>query len=98
MPGLGTLEIDFGSAPGSSVATGTVTGQASIGASDHVEAWFMADSTAGATGHNAEEHKLFSRLIGRTCGPVSVGNGFPIMLESELRLTGLVKVHWGWSA
>jgi hypothetical protein len=95
MPGLGTLEINFGTAPGSSVATGTVTGQATIGANDHVEAWFMADST---TNHNVEEHKLFSRLVGRTCGPVSAGAGFPITLESELRLIGLVKVHWGWSA
>jgi hypothetical protein len=95
VPGIGTIDIDFGAAPGSSVATNVVVGQATIGANDHAEAWFQADTTAN---HNAEEHKLFSRLVGRTCGPITAGSGFPIVLESELRLTGVVKLHWAWSA
>lgn len=95
MAAAGTATISFGAAPGSSVATVAVTGQAAIGASDHAEAFFMADTTAD---HNTVEHMIFSRMVGLTCGPVIAGTGFTITAECELRITGDVKCRWVWSA
>ncbi len=95
MGARGTATLSFGAAPGSSVATASVTGQASIGTADGVEAWFMGDSTPT---HNAPEHILFSRLVGLTCSTPTAGVGFTITAESSLRLTGDVKCQWAWSA
>jgi hypothetical protein len=86
----GTATLNFGAAPGSSVAT-VVVPDATIGATDGAEAYFMAQSTAN---HNAEEHMLFRRLVGLTCGSVVASTGFTITAESELRLTGLVACRW----
>jgi len=72
-----------------------VTGQAGIGLSDGVDAFIMVESSAD---HNAEEHKIFSRMVGLTCGDIVAGTGFTIHAETELRLTGAVKVQWVWSA
>ena len=95
MGAAGTATLSFGSAPGSSVATVAVTGQAAISANDHAEAFFMADTTAD---HNTVEHMIFSRMVGLTCGAVVAGTGFTITAECEMRLTGTAKCRWVWSA
>lgn len=95
MSGTGTATLSFGAAPGSNVATATITGQTDIGTSDFAEAFFMADTTAD---HNDMEHILFSRLVGLTCGSIVAGTGFTITAETDLRLTGSIRCRWVWSA
>jgi hypothetical protein len=88
----GTATINFGAAPGSSVASVVVTGQASIGTGSHCEAFLMGDSTAT---HNAEEHAFTPiRLV---CRDVVAATGFTIYATTELRLTGTFSVRWVWA-
>lgn len=84
--------LDFGSTPGTNVATTTVTGQTGITASSHVEAWMMGDDTAT---HNAYEHLIVPLVV--RCGNIVAGSGFDIVASSELRLNGTFTVHWVWS-
>lgn len=84
--------LDFGSTPGTNVATTTVTGQTGIAASSHVEAWMMGDTTGT---HNAYEHLVVPLVV--RCGNIVAGVGFDIVASSELRLNGTFTVHWVWS-
>ena len=96
MGAQGTATLNFGAAPGTNVATVAVTGQATIGATDGAEAWFMGDSTAD---HNVYEHlHMFPDRIGLCAGDVVAGTGFTIYAETELRLTGTIKCRWAWNA
>jgi hypothetical protein len=88
----GTAVVNFGAAPGSSVASVAVTGQASIGSGSHCEAFLMGDSTAT---HNAEEHAFAP--IRFVCRDVIAGTGFTIYATTELRLTGTFTVRWVWA-
>lgn len=93
--GVGTVPLDFGSAPGTNVVAATVTGQTGITGGSHVEAWIQGDTT---TDHNAYEHlHIFPQRIGLACGDLIAGTGFTIYAETELRLTGEVTCHWVWS-
>lgn len=92
MSGTGTAVLDFGSAPGTNVATATVTGQSGITASSHAEAWLMGDGTAT---HNAYEHLIVPLVV--RCGNIVAGTGFDIVASSEYRLNGTFTVHWVWS-
>ena len=47
MAGVGTATLDFGAAPGSTIATVTVSGVTGLLAGSHVEAWFQGDTTSG---------------------------------------------------
>ena len=77
-------------APGSNVATVTVTGQTDLLATDHIDAWLQAtDSTAT---HNAYEHRIAP--IKLAVMNVVPGVGFDIVGMSEHRLTGDFKVRW----
>lgn len=87
----GTATLDFGAAPGTNVVTTTVTGQAGIGTSSHVEAWLQGDSTAD---HNAYEHETV-RLELR-CGNIVAATGFDIVASSDWRLNGAFTCHWVW--
>jgi hypothetical protein len=96
MGATGTATIDFGAAPGTNVTSVVVTGQTGILSGSFAEAFMMADSTvSGATGHNAEEHKLVP--IKLTCGSVVAGTGFTIFAESSWRLTSTFQVRWVWN-
>lgn len=93
--GVGTSTLDFGSAPGTNIATVAVTGQAEIPADAYIEAWFQGDSTAD---HNAYEHLyVFPQRVGLVCGDIVAGTGFTVHAETELRLTGTIKCRWVWS-
>jgi hypothetical protein len=79
--------------PGTNRTTMTVTGQAGITPTSHVEAWIQGtDSTAD---HNAYEHSMVPVVV----RPENIVNavGFDITCTSELRLTGTWKVHWVWN-
>lgn len=92
MPATGSAVLNFGSAPGTNHVTTVVTGQASISATSHVEAFLMAESTAS---HNAIEHAIVPIKI--TCGAVVAGVGFTINAFSELRLSGTFACRWVWA-
>jgi len=88
---VGTATIDFGSSPGSSYATVTVSGQTGVTSSTHVEAWLQGDATAT---HNAVEHLIVPITL--RVGDVTTG-AFTIHATTDHRLTGTFTVHWVWS-
>jgi hypothetical protein len=91
--GTGSVEIDFGA--GGTVATATVSGQASILATDHVGAWFMAESS---TDHAAETHRyILPNFVGLVCNAPTAATGFTITATSLITLTGKIKCRWAWS-
>lgn len=91
--GVGTLTLNFGSAPGTNIVSTAVTGQTLIGAGSGVEAYLMGiDSTAT---HNAYEHAIAP--IKLSCIALVAGTGFTIQGSSEQRLTGTFSVRWVWS-
>lgn len=92
MSNKGTAVLDFGSAPGTNIATTVVTGESTILTGSVVEAYLMADSTAT---HNAYEHMILPITV--TCGSVVAGTGFTITASSPLRLTGTFSVNWIWA-
>lgn len=93
MSGSGTAVLDFGAAPGATVALATITGQAGIIAGSHVECYVQGnDSTAE---HNAEEHALMDIIV--RCVSITAATGFTAKGTSSLRLTGTVSFRWVWS-
>lgn len=93
MGATGSTTLDFGSAPGSSYATATVTGQTAITGTSKAEAFLMSEASAD---HNDIEHQLLSRYFGLTCGNIVAGTGFTVYAVTDMRLTGTVKVNWVW--
>lgn len=73
MGAQGTATLDFGAFPGSSDASVTVTGQASILSGSLVEAWIFPTATSD---HSADEHLL--ETIKVVAGNVVAGTGFTI--------------------
>jgi hypothetical protein len=94
-PRSGTASLDFGAAPGSSIAELIITGQTGILATSNIKLWIQADSTVD---HNEYEHtRILAGRVNLAAADVSAGTGFTIIAESEMRLTGLVKCRWEWS-
>jgi hypothetical protein len=91
--GTGNVTLDFGAAPGTNIATATVTGQTTISATSGVEAYLMGIDTTAT--HNAVEHSLVP--INLSCISITAGTGFTIQGASEWRLTGTFKVRWVWA-
>lgn len=85
----GTVDIDFGSTPGTNVVTVTVTGQTGVLTTSNLQAWVMAEAS---TNHNAYEHMIVPLRL--TCGNIVAGTGFDIVAVSDLRLTGIFKCRW----
>lgn len=81
MGAQGTTTIDFGSFPGKSDASVTITGQASIIAGSLVEAWLRPEATAD---HSADEHMLEPLKV--FAGAIVAATGFTIyaIRDSEL--------------
>jgi hypothetical protein len=94
--GTGTAIIDFGSVhPGVNEASVVVTGIPGILATDHVEAWFMSESTDD---HTAADHRMADTMIDLTAGDVVAGTGFTIYATSWQKFTGTFKVHFVWAS
>lgn len=91
LPVTGTATLNFGTTPGSSLATVTVSGQTGFTAASHVEAWLQGDNTAT---HNSIEHLIAPIKI--RCGDLITGS-FTVYASTELRLTGTFTVHFSWS-
>lgn len=94
MGATGNATVDFGAAPGSTVATVTVTGQTSIVAGSDIEVWIQGTDTTAD--HNAAEHQLIPFVCRVTS--VTAGTGFTISVFSNgYRLTGTFKARWVWN-
>jgi hypothetical protein len=91
----GTATINFGSTP-TDEGSIAVTGQATIGATDHVEAFVMGDDTA--TGNDADAHRLAVMSFRCDCRSVVAGTGFTIYVNCLMGLvTDQFKIRWVWS-
>ena len=90
----GTIEIDFGAAPGLCQQTVVVTGQTSVSTTSNSEAWFMAETS---TNHTANDQSFVPLFCALTCGVPTAGTGFTIYATSTERLTGKFKLRWVWS-
>ena len=90
----GTATLNFGAAPGTNVATVTVTGQTTLLAGSRIKAW-VAGQTAS---HNAYEHATILPLaVSLAISDVIAGTGFTIYGTTDLRLAGTVAVAWEWA-
>lgn len=94
MGATGTATLDFGAAPGTNIASVTVTGQADIVAGSMVETWIMGN--ASTADHNAYEHMIMAKAVEVTPTAVTAGAGFVLTGLTELRLRGTVVVRWVW--
>ena len=95
MATTGNTTVDFGSIPGTNIASVTVTGQGSILATSHAEAFMMGNDST--TDHSAYEHQIVPIALNFSVGNVVAGTGFTVYAQSELRLTGKFKARWVWS-
>lgn len=73
MPGQGTATINFGTFPGATDASVTVTGQTGISAGSLVEAWIYPTATAD---HSVDEHWVDPPEV--FAGNIVAGTGFTI--------------------
>jgi len=90
----GSTTITFGTAPGSSTGSATVTGQTGLLAGSRIRAW-MQGSTAD---FNEYEHStVLPLLVGLGISDVVAGTGFTIQAATQERLTGSIAVNWEWS-
>src|SRR5688572_6559141 len=97
---MGVAELDFGAFPGKSDASLAVTGQTSIVAGSHVEAWLVPTATVD---HSADEHLVEALRI--VAGNIVDGVGFTIYGLNQTPLPdpgggpliyGLWSVAWVW--
>lgn len=95
LPAYGASLVDFGNAPGTSIASANVIGQTDILDGSTVHAFFDAgDSTPS---HTAYEHMVAPLAIVLACGAVISGTGFTINALSNYRISGAFNVRWAWS-
>lgn len=93
MAGTGQATINFGTWPGSTNASATVTGQAAITGTSLVEAWIFPATTAD---HNPDEHWVEDLTI--AAGNIVAGTGFTIYaMCNKGRAHGLYNIAWVWN-
>ena len=93
--GEGTLVFDFGSAPGTNIATTTGISAPGVTAASRIEIYL--DGTSSTAAHNAYEHSIVE-LGGFSMMPISKGTDtFDAQASTELRLTGTISARFVWS-
>jgi hypothetical protein len=90
----GTGTVNFGSFPGSSECTLTVTGQSQITTNAKIKVYVMAESTVD---HTVSDHTYLPLLAQFTAGNIAAGTGFTIYGRSTDKLQGTFKINWEWS-
>lgn len=94
--GVGTATVDFTATP-NQIGTVTVTGQAALTATDHVEAFFQGNDST--TDHTADNHKfIFPMFCQPVVDNVVAATGFRITLMFPFKVAGQVKVRWVWAS
>jgi hypothetical protein len=91
----GSATLDFGASPGSSEASVTITGQASIALTSTCRAFILGDATSAD--HTASDHRYAAILIGLTTGNIVAGTGFTIYGRGLDKLEGEFTINWEWS-
>jgi len=95
MGASGAATINFGAAPGTNIASATITGQAAIASGSMVEAWIMGlDSTAD---HNAYEHAVLPLALTLSITAITASTGFVVQAATQLRLSGQIAIRWVWN-
>ena len=90
---IGTVEIDFGDAPGISELEYNITGQSSILSDSMIEVW--KDGNA-STNHTITDVQISDFNL-YASAPI-VGTGFKIYAVSNMgRLTGKYRINWLWN-
>lgn len=84
----GTVEINFGSVPGTNMIVTTVA-LASVQTASIINVFMASEAT---TTHNAYEHSIVPMKL--TAGNIVNGVSFDIIAMTELRLTGTFKVKY----
>lgn len=92
--GVGTATVNFGAHPGANEASIAVTGQTSISATSHAEAWLMAEASGA---HTVSDATYATVLIGLSCTVPVAATGFTINARSTEKMTGTFAVRWVWS-
>ena len=91
----GIATIDFGSFPGSNVATLTITGQTGISSTSKAEAFFMSGDTTAD--HTSNDHLYAALLVSLVCGVPTPGDGFVITALCAEYMQGTFKIRWVWA-
>jgi hypothetical protein len=92
---VGSSVLSFGAAPGTNIATITITGQAAILSGSKIKVWFQAET---GTDFNAYEHGLIlPQFVSLTAGDIIPATGFTIYAATQLRINGNIICHWEWS-
>jgi hypothetical protein len=90
---VGSGVLDFGSSPGDSVASLTVTGQENIVSGSVIRVWLQGETAD----HSEFMHsRILPGRIGLGIADIVAGVGFTIFAETEIGLTGQVAVKWEW--
>ena len=89
MGSQGTATLNFGATP-TFEGSIDVTGQGTILAGSHCEAFWM-NETIG------EEYDMAKELVSLNCGNVIGGTGFTIYANSKTYATGSISVRWVWN-
>ena len=85
----GSTTVNFGAFPGTSDASVTIAGQASIGAGSKVKAYIIATATAD---HSADEH--WAETLDVMAGNIVPGTGFTIYAKNTGTLSEPVTQSW----
>ena len=98
----GTGILNFGT--GTFEASTDVTGQTTILATDHAEAFIMSESTivSDPPGHDADEHRILDAQYQLTCTVPIAGIGFTVQALARGLIAspraGKFKFRWVWSS
>jgi hypothetical protein len=93
--GQGTVVFDFGTAPGTNIATTTGVTATGMSSTSNVEIYLQGTSTTAT--HNAYEHSIVE-LGGLTMKAISkTANSFNAQAATSLRLTGTISASFVWS-
>lgn len=90
----GTVEIDFGSFPGSQEASVTVTGQTGIMAASIIGARLAYQATDD---HTTNDHAYAAAMIGITPGSIVADTSFVLYVRCFDKLQGAFNLTWFWS-
>jgi hypothetical protein len=98
MPAQGITQVNFGAAPGATIAAVTTVNASGIQAGSIVEAWLYPQPT---TDHSADEHITAAPNISLIAGNVNAAaQSFQIfaqVLNQSLPEYGQYSVAWVWS-
>jgi hypothetical protein len=88
----GAIDMDFGAAPGSDIATTVITGQTTIKTNSYI----IVRKMAIATSDHSDFDAVVTDMDVMSTGPTA-GTGFTIYAMSRMgRLTGKYRIHWSW--